>query len=91
MECCSCKECMFLTKKRIHAEEGLPEVSRKDFNRQHLDRGEKEPKCTEANFYLPFLEREDDEGDYPPDEHYIEVTGPALEEGIQAMEEGMKE
>ena len=88
MEYCKCNECTFLTKKRINREEGLSPITREDFYR--AKKGKEELECTKTKFYLPYVERDDDMGEYPPDEHYIDVTIPALEEGMQVMEEEMK-
>ena len=87
MECCSCIECRFLTKKRLHREECLPDISRSYFDQHYTRKGDEAIKCTKSKFYFPHFERDDDEGEYPPDDHYINVTGPALEEGMAAMQE----
>ena len=90
MECCKCNECRFLTKKRLRREEGLPDMTRSDFDRHYAQKGDGGSKCTKTSFYLPYVEREDDEGDYPSDDYCTNVTVPALEEGMQALEEGMQ-
>ena len=71
MECCKCNECRFLTKKRLRREEGLPDMTRSHFNSHHAQKGDGGSKCTKSSFYLPYVEREDDEGDYPSDERLL--------------------
>ena len=88
MEYCKCNECTFITKKRILREEGLGDITREEFSRSIA--GKKQQECTKSDYFLPYAERDDDLGVYPPDEHYIQVTVPALEEGMKAMEEERK-
>ena len=49
MECCSCIECRFLTKKRLHREECLPDISRSYFDQCYTRKGDEALNARRAN------------------------------------------